>query len=475
MRNPLVWLTALAAALRLPTLTIESLWYDEAFTAWLAVLPVSNLLAATLNDVHPPTWYLIEAGMVRIFGNSELSLRLVSALAGIALVPAVYRLARSFNFPRENQAAAALLAAVAPFAVYYSQEARVYSLIYLLTTIATIALLERRYWLLVLAAASVLWLHNLTIFYVAALIWLAGYRRDWRAVGAIAIAGVLWLPWVWFGLLPQVADVSNGFWVRPPTIGTPVYILTAWVFSTKAVLLVFVTVPLLAVGLLRSKPHPELWGLVLIPLALCTIASVLLAPVLVDRVIGSSAVSLWLLISSQLAIAPANGDGRLSPRLAILPASFALVLVAFYGLYWGTDHVGRYQWDTGLSPLIETIQPDDAIYHANTATYITMVYYLPNDQYIWPQANDLATALTPETKIAMRMNQAGFDDVACNHSRWWIAYYENPMTPIAEKIEMDRLIRRYNGRLVTTALKNDLIDARIYLLEPKCNLTAAQS
>src|SRR5262245_61147876 len=123
LRNhPLAALTGLAALLRLPTLAIESLWYDEAFTAWLASLSVWNLIQATMGDVHPPTWYLIEWGMVRLAGNSPFALRLVSALAGIALVPAVFRLAQSFELDRSRALAAAALVAVAPFTVYYSQE-----------------------------------------------------------------------------------------------------------------------------------------------------------------------------------------------------------------------------------------------------------------------------------------------------------------------------------------------------------------
>ena len=57
------------------------LWYDEAFSAWLAALPLNRLLEATLNDVHPPFYYVLLWGINRIWGNAEIVLRLPSVAA----------------------------------------------------------------------------------------------------------------------------------------------------------------------------------------------------------------------------------------------------------------------------------------------------------------------------------------------------------------------------------------------------------
>jgi len=476
----LIFITGLAAVLRLSTLTVESLWYDEVFTAWLAALPVPDLIRATLGDVHPPTWYLIEWGMVRLLGNTELGLRLVSALAGVALIPAVYRLARAFEFGRDRSLAAAGLAAVAPFVVYYSQEARAYALIFLLTTIATIALLERRWWLLILSASLALWLHNLVVLYVTALVWLAlfRWRLDWRMLLSFAVIGIIWLPWVIWGLVGQVGDVQNGFWTRPPTLGTPIFILTAWLFSAKAFLLVLVTVPILSLALvhgLANTPGPariQLLGLLLIPLGLGVIISVLVAPVLVDRVIGSSAVALYLLIAPALIPTrwppPRRWAWPTVERYA-LPALFFLTLTAHYTAFYGLDSVGRYPWDYGLDRFMLECRPGDAIFHANLATYMVYSHYLPDiDQAVWRQANDLSQSLTNKTKLAMGISQAQFEDIACHHPRWWLAFYENPTTSDQERDEVARIVAQYGGELRSTMFKNDLAHARLYLVRQPC-------
>lgn len=483
INHRLLLITGLAALLRLPTLAVESLWYDETFTAWLAGLPIDRLFAATLGDVHPPTWYLLEWAMVHSLGNSPFVLRLISALAGIALVPAVWRLARAFNLSQEAQQSAAQLTAVAPFAVYYSQEARAYSLIYLLTAVATIAVLERRWWLLILSATFALYLHNLTVFYIAALAWLALHhhqRPDWRMLLSFATVGILWLPWVIWGLSGQVGDVQDGFWVRPPTAGTPFYILTAWLFSSKANLLFMVSTPLLALALLRcfsSSPiRLELAGLLFIPMGLAIIASTLVAPILVERVIGSSAVALYLLIAPALVPGRWPRPAWSTVRYYALPAAFFLVLASFYAAYWTTDRIGRYPWYYGLDEMLATANPEtDGLFHANLATHIVLSYYLPDyEQVVWKQANDLSQSLTEETKWAMDMRQARFEDVVCRHSRWWIAFYENPTTSDRERAEIARIVGQYHGRQVSTILKNRLVDARIYLLEEPCQQLAAK-
>lgn len=473
-QRPLLIITILAALMRLPTLAIESLWYDEAFTAWLATLPLNNLIAAALGDVHPPTWYLIEWSVVRALGTNEIALRLVSVFAGIALVPMVWRLAGLVGIDRAAQGAAALVTAVAPFAVYYSQEARAYSLLYLLLGMAAVALLEQRWLWFALAAVFALYLHNLAVLSLAAIAWLGLYRY-WRnpwLYASFGLIGLAWLPWLIYGLVTQLGAVAGSFWVRPPTYGTPVFVLVSLFWSEKALLLAWVTVPLLAVALFKARPHLELLALLLLPISLALIISVLVTPILLPRVVGFAAIPLYLILGSALLPAPAAPPASAAPILqsCMLPILMALVLTAFYATYWLTDRIGRYPWDFGLPPNV-VIRSTDGIFHANLATYIVYHYYSPNEQYLWPQANDLSQSLTDQTKAAMQMRQAQFENVACNHRRWWLAFYENPTTDPAEQAEVARIIKRYHGQQVTTILKNQLVNARIYRLGNVCHQT----
>jgi mannosyltransferase len=140
---PLAALTLAAAALRLSTLDLQSLWYDEAFTP---VHVLHHGLSATLRGVvhtenSPPLWYLVEWLDWRVLGGGEVALRLPSALAGIATVPVAWMIGHELAGRRVAILAAALVA-VNPLFVWYSQEARVYALFVLMAALAMLCLLR---------------------------------------------------------------------------------------------------------------------------------------------------------------------------------------------------------------------------------------------------------------------------------------------------------------------------------------------
>lgn len=177
----------LAAVLRLATLGQQSLWYDEAYTP-VHVLRAS--LGATLHGVvhsenTPPLWYVLEWATTRVLGDGAVQLRLLSALAGIATVAVVWAIAAELA-GRRAALLASLLAAVNPLLVWYSQEARAYSLFVLTAALAMLCFVRvlrspsaGRWLLFGLSAALALATHYFAVFLVAPmLVWLALAR--WR-------------------------------------------------------------------------------------------------------------------------------------------------------------------------------------------------------------------------------------------------------------------------------------------------------
>ncbi len=130
----------MAAGLRLFHLGSQSLWIDEVLTWLNASIGQPFSLRALTEDLHGPLFSLILYGWTRLAGDGEWAMRLPSALFGIATVPAMAWLARRW-LGRETAAIAAWLTAGSPFLVWYSQEARNYSLLLLCTTLASAVLL----------------------------------------------------------------------------------------------------------------------------------------------------------------------------------------------------------------------------------------------------------------------------------------------------------------------------------------------
>ena len=143
-RSAWIWpvgLTATALLLRLYHLGAQSLWIDEGYS-------ISNTLkpdpTAWAQDVRPLYYVFLRVWLH--LGHSEFILRLPSAVFGAAAVLMVYMLGRKLIGERGSRLAAALMM-ISPLHVNHSQEVRMYSLLTLLTLIATyelVLLLETR-------------------------------------------------------------------------------------------------------------------------------------------------------------------------------------------------------------------------------------------------------------------------------------------------------------------------------------------
>jgi mannosyltransferase len=137
-RAILTFLTIIGATLRLWHLGAQSLWLDEGATVALARAPWQHFAWV---------WWHGEASLQTVYfvlmrawvhgGLSEAWLRLPSALFGIASIPLLYVVARRIVGVYAALAAAALLT-FSPAHIYFSQEARAYSLGILLVLVSTL-------------------------------------------------------------------------------------------------------------------------------------------------------------------------------------------------------------------------------------------------------------------------------------------------------------------------------------------------
>ncbi len=121
----------LAFALRVHALDAQSLWNDEGNSLRLARRSLGALVEATARDIHPPGYYVLLKAWIALAGESELALRMLSALQGTLTVAVTVALGRAFGV--RTAWLGALLVALSPFAVYYSQEARMYAQLGLLS------------------------------------------------------------------------------------------------------------------------------------------------------------------------------------------------------------------------------------------------------------------------------------------------------------------------------------------------------
>jgi uncharacterized membrane protein len=478
-----IWpVIGLAAVLRFVGLGRLSLWYDEAFTAWLARLPVSRMLVASTGDVHPPTWYAIEGIFIRVLGGSEWILRLPAAILGVVNVYLTFRVARAWGFRQRVAWLAALLVAVAPVAIYYSQEARSYQLLTLGGLVMALAAAKWRWWLFVGGGIVAVYSHNLGAFYVPAMAG-AVLTREWqqdhaagmawhywlrwrlpRSLVRVGSAGAIillaWLPWLAV-MFQQMGKVAGGFWIPPFMWGSwlQTWVFLAWgPFGYAGGTLAAVPVALLLAAVaVYSGVWSRHWGLLmwlLLPGLLVSIVSVLWRPIYLDRA--------FLPVLSVLAILLALALTKSQDvRLLALPA-LPLLVIWLVMLYRGPTKVAIRDYAAIIQ---QDWEPGDLVFHGNLASYILFEPYLPDvENTIWRQANDLRQSLTDETKEAMGMNQVTEADLA-DYQRLWLVWTETLWTSPAESQLVDGILTAWPSQEVVVIQDSPTITSRIYLVD----------
>jgi len=120
-------LLLLAFALRIYRLPEQSLWYDEALSVHYARQSLPGLLAGVSGSDHPPLHSLLLHGWIALAGQSEFAVRYLSLWWGVLGVALICLLAKRL-FDKPTALLATALLAISPLHVWYSQEARMYSL-----------------------------------------------------------------------------------------------------------------------------------------------------------------------------------------------------------------------------------------------------------------------------------------------------------------------------------------------------------
>lgn len=126
----LLLIVVLGFGLRICHLGGPSLWQDEIHTAYRIRLSVPEIIKDLKAYPSPPLYYVFMHYWAKLFGISEFSLRFPSLVASVLTIIFVFMLSRDL-FNRKVGMLAALLVSIAPYSIYYAQEAKMYSLLWL--------------------------------------------------------------------------------------------------------------------------------------------------------------------------------------------------------------------------------------------------------------------------------------------------------------------------------------------------------
>lgn len=220
----MIWLIIVVAfVLRLICIN-QSLWLDEAINVVSArnLDLISFVTQYPIGDYHPPGYFALLWIWTHIFGFNEIIVRLPSVFFGVGTVVLTYFLGKNL-FNKKIATVASLLLAVSPLSVYYSQEARMYSMAMFAVTLLSyffIQLLNGKKWSFIeYSLAGILVLYSDYVVYLifpAHFLFLLLTKRSllkkWMASVGISLLG--FLPWL-FVLPAQLLEGRVTFLALP--------------------------------------------------------------------------------------------------------------------------------------------------------------------------------------------------------------------------------------------------------------------
>ncbi|PKO01989.1 MAG: hypothetical protein CVU43_10115 [Chloroflexi bacterium HGW-Chloroflexi-5] len=399
-----MFIILLAILLRCGAMLNRSFWYDEAFSILISEQGPQAILAGTLTmdepsvtaDIHPPTYYFLLDGWMRLFGRSILAARLLSLLLGIGILVNIFLLTKEL-LGASSALLASFLVAVSPFQVQFATEIRMYALLTFFLTLATYAFIKgmrTRSWpwwgLFALSAALAQYTQNLAAFYLVPLALTGLFKWDGKLLKQTLFAGLgavlLYIPWL-IHLPSQFAKIQHHYWIERPTLAVLINLLLRYTtnlplpdpWMLPALLIAFLSTALAVlqtIRMARQKTEGYKIGLWLAWLSFAPPLFLWLfsqwTPVYVDRaLLASQAVFciwlVWVLLKTAM------------PK--VIQWTMAVLVIAGVGLGLSQLATNNGYGDDPLkkveAAISKEVQPGDLVVHSNKLTYLPFFYYDP--------------------------------------------------------------------------------------------------
>lgn len=120
----------------------EGLWNDEYLSWHISSIPLGkNFVNAIISQCHMPLYYLYLKIFIHFLGNSDLMLRYTSVLTGILSIISMYFVGKE---AKDNKLGilCASIASLSSFLIYFSQEVRIYGILFLFSSISLLFTLK---------------------------------------------------------------------------------------------------------------------------------------------------------------------------------------------------------------------------------------------------------------------------------------------------------------------------------------------
>jgi mannosyltransferase len=385
-----------AAVTRLYHLDRESLWLDESTSYWWAKTSPTEIVTWAAGDTHTPLYYLLLHYWMKISGDSDWAIRLLSAIFGISAIPVVFQIGKLL-FSERFGLVAALFLTVSGFHIQYSQEARPYSLYFFLTSVSILfSILAHkgiRYsWFgYVVSTVSLLYTHNTAVLAVVAIMlfylilaWPSRYPAINSFLIATLVVLILYAPWVPV-YLSQLTLVREDWWASALTVKQALKTLHKLVLFPQTIpslgwiqyglLWLPFSILLLAVPHVWSKEKKTLTAmalLFLIPVGVNLIFSTTIRNTFILRLLTPALLALPFLWAT-----PVLMERRASYRQLALTAMISMFLISLAGSIHFLVSNFKEPWRQLVESFQENYKPGDEVLYLMAYNRKPFTRYLP--------------------------------------------------------------------------------------------------
>jgi mannosyltransferase len=444
----------LALLMRLVAINSRPLWYDEAFAVLFSERGPGAMYYGTLAqtsgtaaDIHPLAYYLALFGWMKVFGDSPAAVRLLSIAFGMGIVLIAYGLGKLL-IDHSTGMGIALLVAISPFQIHYSQEIRMYAMMTFFLLLASLAFwkgvkVSKPAWWILFAVSATLaqYTHNLAAVFLLPLaatpIVFKPLRNSLRCVIFAGLGALLlYIPWVL--LLPgQLAKVQKSYWTSPPDFSrllttilsftTNLPIPTGWLpLALLASLLtlfiaIFQTVKAIRMGGTYLESGVWMAYMAITPVVLLFIIS-RFYPVYIERALLPSGVLYLAWVAWSL----------MNTRL-LRPVQYFVLMILALGMGMGYIQHLTYQGFpyAPYSDLVKGFRrrmgTGDLILHSNKLSMLPSVYYdriLPQEYIGDPPGSGSDTLALPTQEVIRLMALPSIESIGPSKDRVWFVIFQ---------------------------------------------------
>lgn len=399
----------------------QSLWLDEATTALVSKMSLGDMFTKFLpGDFHPPLYYLLVKYWVDIFGNSEISLRLPSVFFGVATIYLIFLIGKEVVGKNVGLVASVLLA-TSGLHIYYSQEARMYSLVTLLVSYLVYLFLKKKL-LLFSITLLLIGLTDYVSLFIIPVFLLVGYKQ-WKKVlfslAPLAVGFLIWVP-IFFSQLNAGMSVQGTNWWN--ILGTatfknfaliPVkFVLGRIGFDNKLIYLTVVCLVFLIIGYLLIKArgvNKTFWVWLVLPIVTGAVVSIKIPTLSYFRFLFCLP-ALYLLLASGL-------DKTVNYKRPLLYVVIAInLLTSGYYLFGPRFHRENWRLAAATIENQRIVFPADSqkealIYYGKGGQVVTVDQLGNSDNEIW-LSRYVSEIFDPSDLVRFKIENLGYNKVS---------------------------------------------------------------